>query len=82
MSNQTIDIEDYISAQGIELIKNPDGGTFLKKENKLYLTKSQYVQDLVSLAHKTALSQFPKRSQEKEYVRNLELWTRSQGNEH
>lgn len=40
MATPTINVEAYISEQGIELIKSPEGETYLKKENKLHPTNS------------------------------------------
>jgi hypothetical protein len=82
MDKPTINVEEYISEQGIELIKSPEGETYLKKENKLHPTNSQFVRDMFALAHKNAFGTFPKLSQEKEYVRHLELLARSEGREH
>jgi hypothetical protein len=84
MKNQSIEItaKEYINERGIELIKSPEGETYLKKENKLYSTNSQFVKDMVNAIHITAFGTFLKLSQEKEFIRQLGIWARICGQEH
>lgn len=74
----TINVENFIQGKGISFVKGSDGETYVCKDNKLYHTNGQAVQDMLILAHKEEFASFPKQSQVKDYVRHLEVLARQE----
>lgn len=81
MADNFIDIEQFIEEKGLTLIKTNDGETYVVHGLKLYLTNSQYIEDMLFMEHKHQLSKTPKKQQLKDYIHHIEVLARQSSNE-
>lgn len=82
MARTELNIEEYIRENGMELFRSVEGEAYLRKENETYSVNSQNVCDMFALAHKENFGRLPILSQEKKYIRHLNLLARNQGREY